>query len=84
MRPRFIFGLALLLSACEGSAPPVQSPDAALNQPRPCADVNTPPPGYQGQISPYSRCADTSPVRVAPSGVHDYATGQPPRAVRGN
>ncbi|WP_291724306.1 hypothetical protein [Magnetospirillum sp. 64-120] len=84
MRPRFIFGLALLLSACEGSAPPVQSPDAALNQPRPCTDVNTPPPGYQGPVSPYSRCADTSPVRVAPSGVHDYSTGQPPRAVRGN
>jgi len=83
MKPHLIVGLALLMSACEGSAPPVQSPDAALNQPRPCTDINTPPSGYQGPISPYRLgCADVSPTRVTPNGVHDYSTGQPPRAVR--
>lgn len=77
--------LLLLQTACGGTAPPAQSPDAVLSQPQPCADINTPPPGYRGPVSPHSLgCADTTIHPVAPAGTHDYSTGQPPRAVRGN
>lgn len=74
--------LALCLAACGGTAPAVQDPSAALGQKPACRDVNTPPAGYQGPISPYSSCAETAPISVAPTGVHDYSTGAPPRAVR--
>ncbi|MCA1908732.1 MAG: hypothetical protein LDL39_10265 [Magnetospirillum sp.] len=85
MKNRLARLLPLLLAACGGTAPPVRSPDAALNQPQPCADINAPPPGYRGPVSPHSLgCADTTIRPVAPAGIHDYATGQPPRQVRGN
>jgi len=85
MTKRLAILLPLLLAACGGTAPRVQSPSAALNQPQPCRDINAPPPGYQGPVSPYSLgCAETALPRVAPDSVHDYSTGQPPRAVRGD
>ncbi len=74
--------LALTLAACGGTAPAVQNPDAALGQKPACREVNAPPAGYQGPVSPYSSCVETSPSPVTPSGVHDYSTGQPPRPVR--
>lgn len=84
MRRLWLVAAVAALTGCGGQAPPLASPDAALNQPRPCQDVNTPPPGWRGPVSPHGLgCAGENLPAVAPSGVHDYGRGQPPRAVRG-
>lgn len=82
-----VLALALLLAACDGSAPMVQSPSAALDRDgttgRRCID-NSPPAGYAGPVSPYSGSCmpDGSGPKVTPAGSHDYSTGLPPRVVR--
>lgn len=78
--------LALVLAGCDGTAPLVQSPSAALNQDRVqgrCI-ANEPPAGYRGPVSPYSgSCAPEASAPVtAPGGSHDYSTGMPARTVR--
>ncbi|CAA7620220.1 exported hypothetical protein [Magnetospirillum sp. LM-5] len=79
--------LVLSLAACVGKAPPVASPDKAINQDGSvkyrCVE-NSPPPGYQGPVSPYSgSCVKESALpAVAPAGSHDYSQGMPPRPVR--
>lgn len=82
---RRILALTLLLAACDGSAPRVQSPDTALNQDRVqgrCLD-NDPPAGYTGPVSPYSGGCIEGPAPVmAPAGSHDYSTGMPARVAR--
>jgi hypothetical protein len=86
---KIVCALAIMLSlaACVGTAPPVASPDKAINQDGSvqyrCVE-NSPPPGYQGPVSPYSgSCVKESDIPlVAPAGSHDYSQGLPPRQVR--
>lgn len=76
----------LLLAACDGTAPRVQGPSAALGRETAhgwrCVD-NDPPAGHAGPVSPYagSCIPDSSTPQVVPAGSHDYATGMPPRVV---
>ncbi|WP_156520833.1 hypothetical protein [Magnetospirillum moscoviense] len=79
--------LIMPLAACVGSAPPVASPDKAINHDGSvkvrCVE-NSPPPGYQGPVSPYpGSCVRESAVpAVPPGGSHDYSQGMPLRPVR--
>ncbi len=79
--------LSVSVAACVGTAPPVASPDTAINHDGSvkyrCIE-NSPPPGYQGPVSPYSgSCVKESKVpMVAPAGSHDYSRGLPPHPVR--
>lgn len=79
---RLVLLLPLLVAGCGGDSPRWGAP--ALDQPVACRDLNAPPPGYQGPVSPHGLgCAPAGNVMTVPDGTHDYATGQPPRAVRG-
>jgi hypothetical protein len=88
MKAALLLPAILALAACAGSAPPVDDPSKALNNDglirQRCID-NTPPPGYQGPVSPYSGACGPQPGTPAarqPAGTFDYSKGQPPRAVR--
>lgn len=77
-----LLALALLLTACDGTAPPM-APPPALGV-TPACSINAPPPGYSGPVSPFAGPCPAAPLLAPkPAGVWDYSQGQPPRAVRG-